>query len=619
VKARSRLTAVAARTLALGALVAGAAGCNASTSGLRIDVTMNEFATTVTTLKISVSAAPDGFDMPTMPITPGVTISTSPDATGKPGLVLQFAPPFSFGNGFSFRLDTANQNDVTIVVSALGFDGSGVLKAGVDAETIALPAGGAVTAKLDLKPKSGQTNPTTRTTDLGMTAADLTVQGSYDHGHLTALAVCDLDHDGSDDVIIGAPDVAGPAMLGTGAVYVVFGGGSAATINLGSPAAASVFQFYGAGSGDRLGAAVACGDVNADSTPDLVVGAPGGTGGTGHVYVVLGGTNLKGNRTVDFAMNRLPDLDLTTSVTSANLGAGLYVADLDGDGRAEILASAPGPGAKTVHLFTKVALSAAPVDIDSLAHVTFSGLAASAIASGNFTGNTDPLAPADIVLGDASFRLPSDQVARGAVYTFSGVAPSMAKAFNVTAGDPAGPTVILTGQTPGAQYGAAVLAFDSGMGDDLLVGVPNDGGGDGAVFVYENSPNFLNALMPDSTPGLTLPHVTAGEHFGSALGRAASGSPGSGSWRLFVGAPAATPVAGRASAGAAYVLLGNRTRTFPLSDQVFGAAAGDALGGGVAGGQIDGGDTVADMAAAAPFAPGAATEGGVVYVRYGQP
>jgi hypothetical protein len=170
-----------------------------------------------------------------------------------------------------------------------------------------------------------------------------------------------------------------------------------------------------------------------------------------------------------------------------------------------------------------------------------------------------------------------------------------------------------------SQYGTSVLAFDSGGGQDLLVGVPGDGSGAGSVFVYENDSSFFKAAMRLSSDyQRTISGLVAGGRFGSALASSASGSAGSGGARLVVGAPQATFGNGRTQAGAAYMFQGNTARSFPLLDQLFGAAAMDQLGTAVAGGQINHGDMIGDLVAAAPYATGADTQSGVVYVRFGQ-
>jgi hypothetical protein len=80
----------------------------------------------------------------------------------------------------------------------------------------------------------------------------------------------DLDGDGYRDLVIGAPgDNTGGAHAG--AVYVVHGGDTLASISLATDADA----IWIANPGDSGGASVATGgDVDADGTPDLAIGAP---------------------------------------------------------------------------------------------------------------------------------------------------------------------------------------------------------------------------------------------------------------------------------------------------------------------------------------------------------
>ena len=125
-----------------------------------------------------------------------------------------------------------------------------------------------------------------------------------------AIAVGDFNHDGFQDVAVGAPDTdfapAAPnaPRANAGAVYVIFGKATfAANTIIDSNLAAGNqpdIQIFGANAGDAAGFAVAAGDVNGDGNDDLIIGAPNfdSTTGTpavqlanaGAVYVIFGGT-----------------------------------------------------------------------------------------------------------------------------------------------------------------------------------------------------------------------------------------------------------------------------------------------------------------------------------------
>lgn len=104
--------------------------------------------------------------------------------------------------------------------------------------------------------------------------------GAGDEAGSALSSAGDVDNDGADDLLVGAPGRDGDA----GAVVLVYGGGRGGSYTLG----AGALTYEGSGD-DRLGSAVAGGvDLNADGFPDLVVGAPGANGGgwsAGGVYL----------------------------------------------------------------------------------------------------------------------------------------------------------------------------------------------------------------------------------------------------------------------------------------------------------------------------------------------
>ncbi|GGW62208.1 hypothetical protein GCM10010503_44320 [Streptomyces lucensis JCM 4490] len=106
-----------------------------------------------------------------------------------------------------------------------------------------------------------------------------------------SLAVADVDKDGRDDLIAGAPGEAIGAREGAGAATLLFGGptglvdawgeGHSVGYQQNTPRVPGVAE-----AGDAFGAAVATGDYNHDGRADLAVGSPGENAGSGGVWLL---------------------------------------------------------------------------------------------------------------------------------------------------------------------------------------------------------------------------------------------------------------------------------------------------------------------------------------------
>ena len=167
----------------------------------------------------------------------------------------------------------------------------------------------------------------------------------------------DVNGDGLDDLLIGAPSASFGGVQGTGAAYVVWGRntGFPATLDLATLDGTTGFTIPGPGQSDQLGSAVAwAGDVNHDGIDDLLVSSfsasPGGEINAGMVYVVMG-RSLGFGATVD-----LSTLDGQNGFAIPGLSAGDYTGsavsgtgDLNGDGIDDFAIGAPRavPGNRT--------------------------------------------------------------------------------------------------------------------------------------------------------------------------------------------------------------------------------------------------------------------------------
>jgi Ca2+-binding RTX toxin-like protein len=158
----------------------------------------------------------------------------------------------------------------------------------------------------------------------------------------------DINGDGIDDLIIGAPDADPNGQFQAGSSYVVFGtkSGLSASLDLSSLNGSNGFVINGINSDDSSGNSVSsAGDINGDGIDDLIIGAvfasPNGQFRAGSSYVVFGTNGGFGasldlsslNGSNGFVINGINDRDFSgTSVSSAG--------DINGDGIDDLIIGA---------------------------------------------------------------------------------------------------------------------------------------------------------------------------------------------------------------------------------------------------------------------------------------
>jgi len=156
----------------------------------------------------------------------------------------------------------------------------------------------------------------------------------------------DVNNDGYDDIIIGAPLINGAQ----GAVYVIYGGEQSAFLDIDLSTTSlnpltTGFIITGRAAVDRLGASVStAGDVDNDGYDDIIIGAAK-TGYQGSVYVIYGGPKSSMSN-IDLSSQTLNPSTTGFKLTgiAANEWFGVSVStagDINNDGYDDIIIGAP--------------------------------------------------------------------------------------------------------------------------------------------------------------------------------------------------------------------------------------------------------------------------------------
>lgn len=426
----------------------------------------------------------------------------------------------------------------------------------------------------------------------GLEDADLHLRGiTTGDGAGSAVAAVDLNGDGLDELLVGAPS-ADEGGSSSGEVYIVYG------VVSGDPeqSLGDAAIFAGGTSFDALGQSIAsAGDLDADGFEDVVIGAAGAdpddSSKAGEAYVLYGGTSAWSG-TIE--MSTAADVLVSGAASSDELGAAVHgVGDHDQDGFDDLLLAAVGAGedAGAVYLLFGSPSLGSEHAADGL--LTFSGA-----EEGDQLGGRDGLGSGDLngdgyidlVLG--AYGVAAALVdGAGAVYIFDGdgtrwtTDPLASSADHTVRGG----TALGDGRFG---YSLAATDLDADGYDDLAVGAYYADTPDskaGGLYLYRGSVSGLSGATPDEA---VLSVV--GDNTQDYLGRDVSGVgdlDGDGLQDLGFGAygwDGATT-----NGGGAFVLLGSTSSSGTLSTAdldtiVGGDDSGMNLGYSVAGGDVDG-------------------------------
>ncbi|MCE7915527.1 MAG: hypothetical protein DYH15_12845, partial [Nitrosomonas sp. PRO4] len=459
----------------------------------------------------------------------------------------------------------------------------------------------------------------------------------------------DVNGDGFDDVIIGAP-LADPNGDRSGSSYVVFGRASGfdSAINLSSLDGNNGFRLDGGAAGDLSGVSVSnAGDVNGDGFDDVIIGAyrasPNGRS-SGASYVVFGKASGF-DATMDLStLDGSNGFRLDGSAEDNIAGFSVSSAgDVNGDGFDDVFVGSRVRDYSiplTVgHLVFGQASGFSPaLNLSSLDGDSGFNLLAKSFYGSNYAPITQSASSAGDINGDGYDDLIigvsfSGDSSRG--YVVFGKATGFDAALSLSSLDGSN-GFQLTGLRD-SRYESAISV--SGAGDingdgfdDLIVGsatVPRAGSYysyDGVSFVVFGKPAGFDATLDlshlDGSNGFRVDAMAEGYHLGSSVSGAGDVN-GDGFDDLIIGAPGASPN-GDAS-GSSYVVFGKAagfaaTLNLFIPDSVVrldGAAAGDFSGASVSSAGDVNSDGFDDLIVGAPGVDRYGERSGSSYVVFG--
>jgi len=397
----------------------------------------------------------------------------------------------------------------------------------------------------DDRPDAGEAyvlfGPIEQSIDLAATRADVVIYGSSAGDGLGySVLAADINDDGRDDVLVGAPGVTAGFDLRTdqGRVYVFYGGSDlkdAAILDLQE----DVFDLAvtGAEGFSRLGHAMAAGDVNGDGKGDLVVGAPfagraadssPGSERTalGEAYVILGGEGLTGE--LNIARDEYDSL-ISGAYAFGEFGSSIAIGDLDDDGKDDIVVGAhrssagdPARGSSgATYVFygsTELDRSISAQDKDE--DVVLVGAAGATLGYPVITGDFNGDGTADIAIG-AQLEPTGDVQGSGAIHVFYG-GDRLAETIDL-AEDRA--DVRIGGRETSEFLPSALASAD--LDDDgrdelvagsMLIAASDDRFGSGVVYVVSLEESTGDTINLSTDTAAIVLGAAAGDRLGNALG-----------------------------------------------------------------------------------------------------
>jgi len=477
---------------------------------------------------------------------------------------------------------------------------------------------------------SGQP-PSTRVIDVDKGEESVRIMGIYG-GSGSSVAGKDINGDGFDDIIIGAPWAPAPNGRLKGAAYIIFGNSFPKIIkdlSIQSPN----MTIYGEHGFDAFGWAVSSGDINGDGYYDVIIGARDddpalGRADAGSTYVIFGSAYPR--RKIDLQF-KSADMTIYGESYKDMSGQANSTGDINGDGYDDIIIGAylASPGGRInagkSHIIfggpapsEVIDLNSQPADMSIYGDDDYDQSGYS-VSSGDI--NADGYD--DVIIG-ARGASPDLRIHAGETYViFGSTTPPTSIDLDSQSAD-----MTIYGDDDDDQSGFSVSSGDiNGDGyDDIIIGahLADPAGGDkaGATYVIFGSDSLPTSIdLNTESADMVIYGDDEGDHNGHAVSSGDINTDGYDD--IVIGAWGAdTP--GGTDAGKTYIIFGSASppTTIDLNSEsaditVHGDNAEDLSGTSVASGDIDN-DGFADVIIGASYAkPGGRTYAGETYVILG--